>query len=294
MSAPGWGSPPRGTMVDIGGRSLRLVCEGARRPGQALVVFEAGAYSGAADWGWLQPEIAATHRTCAYDRAGIGWSDPAPSGPRDPAVLAGELSRLLAAAGETGPYVLVGHSMAGLMTRAFITAHPDQVVGLVLIDAADPSAIEHPGTRVWIERYRRMAELAADAARFGLVKPLSPFFANRIGLPPGAALQEKRRMFGDPRHLAAAAREIAATTDAPVEVIAADARIGQIPVSAITAGPVDGAWTRAQQRAARLSPDGVAIAIADATHTSLLGPVHGPQVAEQIRRVLGAAEAAGR
>jgi pimeloyl-ACP methyl ester carboxylesterase len=289
MASQGWSNPPRGTLVAVDGRKQRIVCEGERRVGVPAVVFEAGAYSGAADWGFIQPEVAKDTRTCAYDRAGLGWSEPA-SGPRDPVSLARELDALLQAAGEPGPYVLVGHSMAGLMTRAYIAQFPDKVAGLVLIDAADPAAIAIPEAQIWIARYRRLAGWAAGASQLGLVKPLAPFMANKIGLS-GAALAEKRKMFGARRHMAAAAAEIGQTTQGSFDVLtSADARLARMPVAAITAGPIRdgslGAWKEAQLRAARLSPQGSALNVAAASHTTILGPVHGVAVVEAVRRVL--------
>src|SRR6266540_5205750 len=73
------GSPP-GRLVDIGGRKLHLNCTGNGSP---TVILEAGASSFAIDWALVQPEIARTNRVCSYDRAGMGWSDPATGGPLD-------------------------------------------------------------------------------------------------------------------------------------------------------------------------------------------------------------------
>ena len=293
MASGGWAEPPRGTLVDVGGRRMRMVCDGERQPGRAVVVFEAGAYSGSADFSWLQPRVSAFARTCSYDRAGIGWSDPT-DGPRDPGALADDLQRLLLAAGETGPYLLVGHSMAGLITRAYASSYPDSLIGLVLIDAADPSAIALPEAQVWIRRYQQLARLGASLARFGLVKPLSPWFANRIGLTDPIGIEEKRRMFGDPRHLRAAAAEISQTIKGASRALAADPVLARIPVTVITAGPATEparqAWKEAQQRGARLSPQGRVINVDAATHTSILGSVHGPVVVEAVREMLAGLE----
>ena len=286
MASGGWGTPPRGVMVEVDGRKQRLVCEGIAQPGMPIVIFEAGAYSGAADWGYLQPEAAKNGRTCAYDRAGIGWSEAA-VGPRDPANLARELKSLLMTAQETGPYILVGHSMAGLLTRAFISQFPNDVVGLVLIDAADPSAISIPEAQIWIKRYQDLARLGAGLSQIGLVKPLSPFFANRIGLN-GIALKEKRRMFGAPSHMKAASAEILATTQGAQFALAADPYLANIPVATVTAGPISSkrnAWKEAQSRAARLSSRGSSVNIDAATHTTILGPQFGGAVLQAIERV---------
>ncbi|GBF57663.1 2-succinyl-6-hydroxy-2,4-cyclohexadiene-1-carboxylate synthase [Candidatus Phycosocius bacilliformis] len=286
MAAGGWNNPPRGVLIDVDGRKQRLVCQGEARAGEPIIVFEAGAYSGSADWGYLQPEVAKTARTCSYDRAGMGWSEPSKA-PRDPATLARELKALLDASGEKGPYVLVGHSMAGLLTRAFISQYPDHVVGLVLIDAADPSAITIPEAQVWISRYQRLARIGAGLSQFGLVKPLAPFYANRIGLS-GVPLQEKRRLFGSPKHMRASAAEITATIQGGEIALAADPYLKKMPVATITAGPVTPerqAWKQAQSRAARLSDYGSSINVDAANHTTILGPIYGRVVLEAIDRV---------
>jgi pimeloyl-ACP methyl ester carboxylesterase len=281
MAASGLGEPPRGERIDIGGRSMRIVCEGTRQPGQPMVLFEAGAFSGAADWGWVQPQIAQFARTCSYDRAGIGWSDPSPE-PRTVAAISADLRALLAATGETGPYILVGHSMAGLMMRGFIIDQPDQVLGAVFIDAADPDLLEDPRAAVWIDRFQRLARVSAGASRFGLVKPLSPFFANGIGLPAGPALTEKRRLFGNATHLAGASAEINQIGQGVERLREADVRLSQIPITSITAGGGEDP----RSRVTALSPSGRAIGLKGASHTSLLGPRYGQTIVTEVRRIL--------
>ena len=80
----------------------------------------------------MQPEIAKTNRVCSYDRARMGWSDP---GPLDSAAnIVQDLKTLLRAVNEKGPYVLVGASMGGIYVRVFQMRHPEDVVGMVLVD----------------------------------------------------------------------------------------------------------------------------------------------------------------
>jgi pimeloyl-ACP methyl ester carboxylesterase len=120
------------TMIDVGGRSLAISCMGAGRP---PVVLEAGLTATRLTWRRAQAGIAAITRACAYDRANLGQSDPAP-GPRTGADAAVELSALLQDAGIPAPYVLVGASFGGFVVRLFAAAHPDQVAGMVLVDAS--------------------------------------------------------------------------------------------------------------------------------------------------------------
>jgi pimeloyl-ACP methyl ester carboxylesterase len=124
--------PPIGRMVDVGGYRLHLVCQGEGGP---TVVMEAAIGETGLLWSLVQPAVAQHTRACVYDRAGLGWSDPSPR-PRTAAVMVEELHRLLATAEVPGPYVLVGHSFGGLPVRLYAARHPEEVAGLVLVDAA--------------------------------------------------------------------------------------------------------------------------------------------------------------
>src|ERR671938_464341 len=123
--------PSPGQLVDVGGYRLHIQCVGTGSP---TVVLDAGLGGSSLDWSLIQPELGRTTRVCAYDRAGMGWSDAGPQ-PRTPRQIADELHTLLTNAGIAGPYVLVGHSLAGKNVRLFTIAHPDQVAGMVLVDA---------------------------------------------------------------------------------------------------------------------------------------------------------------
>lgn len=131
-----------GERIDIGGRSLYLDCRGRGTP---TVILEAGSGSDSATWSAVQDELATTTRTCAYDRPGHGRSD---AGPRQTlAGAAADLRALLAAAGEPGPYIVVGHSLGGAYGRVFVATYRGDVAGLVLVDAFDPDLEEawiHP------------------------------------------------------------------------------------------------------------------------------------------------------
>ena len=141
LAARGWAPPydAQGELVDIGGRRLYLDCRGAGAP---TVVLENGLGSGAAGWGSVLPAIAERTRTCAYDRAGLGRSDP-PAGRGTVGSAVEDLRALLAAAGERPPYVLVGMSLGGSHVRVFADRHRDEVVGIVLVDAFMPD-VEQP------------------------------------------------------------------------------------------------------------------------------------------------------
>lgn len=129
-------SPPyeaRGERYDIGRRKLYLDCRGE---GQPTVVLEAGSGADSATWGAVIDSLAELTRTCAYDRAGRGRSDPIERHTLSHA--AAELRALLSTAGEPPPFVVVGHSLGGAFGRVFASENRDEVVGLVLVDSFDP------------------------------------------------------------------------------------------------------------------------------------------------------------
>lgn len=119
-------------LVDIGGRRMNIRCLGEGSP---VVVFDSGLSDSNIQWAYVLPAVAERTRACAYDRAGMGFSDPSDR-PSSSANIVDDLQRVLAAAGVAPPYVLVGHSFGGLNVRLFASTHLAQIAGLVLVDAA--------------------------------------------------------------------------------------------------------------------------------------------------------------
>ena len=112
------------------GRRFNLVCLGQGSP---TVVFESGGEGSILSWKKVQPAIATLTRTCLYDRAGMGFSDP----PRTPVTamsVTDDLHGLLQAAAEKGPIIIVGHSIGGFYGTVYADRFPEQVAGLVLVD----------------------------------------------------------------------------------------------------------------------------------------------------------------
>ncbi len=130
--------PPPGRLVDIGSRHIHLDCRGQGTP---VVVFEAGLDTyGSLSWWPVHDSIAATTRACAYDRAGVMWSEPSPDG-RNGTTVAQDLQATLAAANEPGPFVLVGHSLGGPYAMTYTKLFPDEVAGIVFVDASHPDQL---------------------------------------------------------------------------------------------------------------------------------------------------------
>lgn len=117
-------------LVGIGGRKMNIYCIGHGSP---AVIFEAGLGDQIRAWATVQPAIAQTTRTCSYDRAGLGFSDPS-GRPGTATNAVDDLHRLLAAASIRPPYVLVGHSLGGLYMQLFADRYRSEVAGMVLVD----------------------------------------------------------------------------------------------------------------------------------------------------------------
>ena len=165
--------PPPGTLVDIGGRRLHLVCIGEARAGEPTVIFESSGFGGALSSKTAREEVAARTRVCSYDRAGTGWSDPGP--PAMPtSVLVSDFERLLTRAAIPPPYELVSSSVGGLTTELFARRHPDRVAGLVFLDAANSDTLDRVAGLVTSTNIH-IACSARWAARFGMLRLADPF-----------------------------------------------------------------------------------------------------------------------
>src|SRR5215213_11997753 len=136
--------PPPGEMVAVGGYSLHINCVGQGSP---TVILDAGLGEFSAQWVRVQRKVSDTTRVCAYDRAGMGWSEMGPE-PRDARQISSELHALLKGAGTEGPYVLVGHSYGGLYMQTYAARYPEEVAGMALVDSSQPDQFSYqPVTR---------------------------------------------------------------------------------------------------------------------------------------------------
>lgn len=281
--------PLRGRMIDIGGRRLHIVCRGPQQDGPT-VLFEAGAFGFSADWGVVQERLAMHGvRSCAYDRAGLGRSDPGQK-PRDGLAVVRDLETLLLQAHEPGPYILVGHSMAGLYARLFAARNPGEVRGVVLVDAVTPEASDNAVVRGWIGGFMAASKWAAAGASLGLFKPVAPIFGDKIGLT-GEAAAEKRHIFTLGAHNRWAAEEVSHWPDAARQAREAGTYDPEWPVAVVTAGPSRGreGWKRMQAAPARASKHPYVVNVAQARHASVLGDRYADAVVKAILFVRGAA-----
>src|ERR687893_2665615 len=182
--------PPPGEMVDVGGYSLHIDCVGQGSP---AVVLDAGSGGFSAQWVRVQREVSGTTRVCAYDRAGMGWSEMGPD-PRDAKQITSELHTLLGKAGIEGPYVLVGHSFGGMYMQTYAARYPDEVAGVTLVDTStDPDQFsQRPEGRDSHEPQKQsfavvplLVRLGVSLpARLGVVRLLSKLDPASPELPP--------------------------------------------------------------------------------------------------------------
>ncbi|KAJ3099753.1 hypothetical protein HDU97_002779 [Phlyctochytrium planicorne] len=130
--------PPYGEMLPVGGpysHKLHVYCVGEKKKStDPTIWFEHGLGGQALEFTWVQADAAKYGRACAYDHAGLGYSEVGPF-PRTTEGIVDELDNLLRTNNISGDLIMVGHSMGGFNTRVAerkLTAN--KVVGLVLVD----------------------------------------------------------------------------------------------------------------------------------------------------------------
>ena len=228
-------TPPPGQLVDIGGYRLHLWCMGAGAP---AVVLESGLGGGAFTWPQVQKVAATFTRVCAYDRAGLGYSDPSP-GPRTSGRIAQELSRLIEQSGLGSPVVLVGASSGGFATRILASEHRELVAGLVLVDASHEQQRARQAAAGLEFPVPRGLKLVVLSASLGLLR----LRGETLGLRPELADPSVRPYLQATAHRASRYRatydELLAWPESEKEV-ATSRRTLDIPLVVLTAGPSAG------------------------------------------------------
>jgi pimeloyl-ACP methyl ester carboxylesterase len=129
-SAPG----PSARSVTVDGRDVAIDCRGE---GQPTVILESGLGVPMQTWDAVIAQVATTARVCRYERPTVGSVDPKDL-PRTADRMVEQLRALLTAAGEGPPYVVVGQALGGLTAQLFARTHPDEVLGVVFVDAIHP------------------------------------------------------------------------------------------------------------------------------------------------------------
>ncbi len=277
----------RGERIDIGGRALRAVIAGPAAAAP-LIVYEHGAFGCASDGAVVQEKLAARGlRSLAYDRAGLGYSDPGPE-PRDGTAINADLDALLTSLGETQPMVLVGHSMGGLMVRLYALTRPRRVLGLVLVDAMTPDILKLGLGAPAVRGFGRLLQAASFGARFGLMIPVSQISAALIGLT-GEAAAEKRRIDASAPHARGAAAEVMSWP--ATSALAGAAELPpELPVAVVTAGAYrpPNPMKKMQEAPALRSRAGHVEHVGGSNHANVLGPRYADAVVRGVEHVIRA------
>jgi pimeloyl-ACP methyl ester carboxylesterase len=282
--------------MDIYARPQQLVKVSRRRrlnvlitgEGSPTVILSAGGGCTTLHWGRVQPLLSRTNRVFAFDRAGMGFSDPGPL-PRTTSRSLADLRAALKATGTEPPYVLVGHSMGSFDTQLFAFRRPEEVVGIVLVDprgnrvperleAAAPS-IAGRGERD-LRQLRRNAVIAARRPQPGsaeyeaLAAPPEPQLTDAVN----AALREATLRPSTWR--TAASEGVSLNGASADELDAARRHLGMMPLIVLTAAnavsmfalppqeseAAKSVWETAHEELARLSDRGVRRDVPGAGH----------------------------
>ena len=253
--------PMAGQLISVGSHRLHLDCRGSGSPS---VVLEAGLGEGSSMMsGWIAPDVAKTTRVCVYDRAGRGWSEAA-SGPQDGTHVAEDLRTLLQRAGEPGPYVLAGHSAGALYVLNFARLYPEQVAGVVLLDATSPFQYSRLASYpAFYGMFRRASALLPSLSRLGVGRL---FYGSQYASLPFTARDEERAFWSTARHNRSLRDEFA---ELPTAMQQAQflTSLGSRPLVVLTAGAgAEKGWMALQDDLARLSTNSVHRLLPAATH----------------------------
>jgi pimeloyl-ACP methyl ester carboxylesterase len=158
--------PPPGQLIDAGTHRLHVVCEGSGGP---AVIFESGIAASSLSWVRVRRDVAAFTRACAYDRTGLGWSEPA-RGPRSVARMIDELHAVVRHAGFGQPAILVGHSFGAFLVCAYASQRPSDVAGLALVDPPSDWHELTPRQAFMLRGGTQLSQLGVLLARLGVVR----------------------------------------------------------------------------------------------------------------------------
>ena len=253
-AACGGGYNPESRLVDVGGHRLNIRCAGEGVP---AVVLDAGLASDNHDWEPVEKRVSEFTLVCSYDRAGLGKSDASAAVPSSQTVV-DDLHSLLAAAGISGPVVLVGHSYGGLNVRLYASQYPENTAGVILVDSLQEDNLV------------RAAEVLGDRAM--------AVFMGAVGAnPEGVDLAASLKLIGSAGNLG----------DLPLTVITAG-RPNLPPFIDRDIGErLAGSWLESQRDLVRLSSAGVHVIAEESGHCVQCDQ---PElVADVIRRMVEAA-----
>jgi pimeloyl-ACP methyl ester carboxylesterase len=173
---------PPGQLVRVNGHRLHVTCRGEGSP---VVLLESGIAASSLSWAHVVPQVARFTRVCAYDRAGLGWSD-ASSYPATFGRILDDLAAVLEHAAAHEQCVLVGHSFGSFVVLVYAARHPGRVAGIVLVDPAVEWLTPTPHRARLLWGGRQLSRLGAALAHIGVVRACLALLSGGV---PGAPRQ---------------------------------------------------------------------------------------------------------
>ncbi|MEL7454290.1 MAG: alpha/beta hydrolase [Pseudomonadota bacterium] len=281
------GSDPAFTLIEVEGeRRLHHVCQGPETA--PFVLYDAGAFGIYTDGWWLLQDLSRDHRVCLYDRAGMGWSDPVPNTVSpDPDWHVEDMRRLREALGQNTPFVLIGHSMAGIRLHAYANAYPDELRGLVFIDAARPQTMETDRIESFVPWISGALSVSAGFARIGLAGGFAFLAPDELDLS-GAPARDKRRSISAVSHHKATKAELSAAVSAWQDASwRTQTEAERLPVFAYSNSEGGGANAPVAMAAKQNTGIGGVTTLPEESHVSLLNTENARKIARDVRKITG-------
>jgi pimeloyl-ACP methyl ester carboxylesterase len=279
--------PPPGDLIDAGGHRLHRVCAGSEAP---TVLFEAGIAASSLSWTRVMPDVAAFAHACAYDRAGLGWSEGART-PRTVDQFVAELRSVIAQVTASGPVVLVGHSFGAFLILVYAARYPGDVAGLVLVDPPTEWQDLSPQRASMVKRAIQASHIGGALARVGLVRGcLALLTGGAPGVPRNFVRILGPRALRTLEHLVGEVRKLPPEIHPMVQALWCDPKcfrgmaeqlgalgamgdaargvtsLGEIPFAVVSGGDQPADIKAAQQALARLSSRGRHVVAAKSGH----------------------------
>ena len=259
--------PPPGLLVNVDGYKMHIYCLGEGSP--TILLDHVGGGS-SVDWALIQPKLAEHTRVCAYDRAGYGWSDYNPA-PRTLEQQVHELHGLLEGANEKGPFIYVGHSYGARVARVFAEKYPQDVIGMVLMDAGilydDPRYSKE--ILADYQNENKMIRISNRLAPFGLVRLLRPILMGEPAYDLPADVRLESDSFAVTNRFWKSMKDQSDWTPVIFKEERKITTLGDIPLLVLISAERDAVTKQSNIEMSQLSTNGHYQIVEGATHMSL-------------------------
>lgn len=269
-------------LVAVNGIEMHLRCTGEGSP---TVVFESGAGTPSLNWWEIQEAVSQDVRACVYDRQNIGWSAYTGATPTSE-LTANTLHTLLTNAGESAPYILVGHSLGGVYVRAYTAQYHEDIVGMVLIDSSheQQQARMPQAYATWAGAEQPILNLCRLLAPTGVLRILNVGAESTQFTADAPVYDEEIAIFNQSHFCAGVRADLAGITN--LNAATGPDSLGELPLVVLTAGAqqadnleafpadfslemlqqADRMWLELQEELAALSNNSEWIVVEDVTH----------------------------